>query len=195
MLSAIHLLRNPQPRCIRLPEYTSHASAPDEPEQPVIRLQNLLRMERNHMSRYMIQTKRGAPPRGAYSQGWRAGDFIFVTGTGPVDPLMGEIVGSDIERQTEQTIDNLSAILEADGATLNDVIKVNVYLSDTSLFARYNAVYSRRFSRPYPVRTTVGSDLGHAPGMLIEMDCIAYNEKFKANKSKKKTSRKSKSRS
>jgi 2-iminobutanoate/2-iminopropanoate deaminase len=129
------------------------------------------------MSKYVIQSKRGAPPRGAYAQGWRAGDFIFVTGTGPIDPLTGELMHESIEQQTEQTISNISAILKADGASLADVVKVTVHLSDTSLFARYNTVYSRRFSEPYPVRTTVGSDLGHAPGMLIEMDCIAYRPK------------------
>ena len=145
------------------------------------------------MSKYMIQTKRGAPPQGAYSQGWRAGDFVFVTGTGPVDPASGALVGDTIEQQTEQTIDNIAAILEADGVTLDDVIKVNVHLSDTSLFSRYNAVYAKRFSRPYPVRTTVGSNLGHAPGMLIEIDCIAYKVKPAAKpsgKSKKGASRK-----
>lgn len=129
------------------------------------------------MARYVIQSKRGAPPQGAYSQGWRAGDFIFFTGTGPIDPSTGKLVGDNIESQTEQTINNISAILEADGAFLSDVVKVTVHLSDTSLFPRYNAVYARRFSQPYPVRTTVGSDLGHAPGMLIEIDCIAHIEK------------------
>ena len=126
------------------------------------------------MAKYVIQSKRGAPPQGAYSQGWRAGDFIFVTGTGPIDPVTGKLSGETIEQQTELTIDNISAILEADGASLSDVVKATVHLSDTSLFARYNAVYARRFSKPYPVRTTVGSDLGHSPGMLIEIDCIAY---------------------
>lgn len=126
------------------------------------------------MSKYAIQSKRGAPPRGAYSQGWRAGDFVFVTGTGPIDPMTGNVTGDTIEQQTERTLDNVSAILEADGASLGDVVKVTVHLSDTSLFARYNAVCARRFSQPYPVRTTVGSDLGHAPGMLIEIDCVAY---------------------
>jgi 2-iminobutanoate/2-iminopropanoate deaminase len=128
-------------------------------------------------AKYVIQTKRGAAPLGAYSQGWRAGDFVFVTGTGPIDPVTQQLVGDTIERQTEQTIDNLSAILEADGASLRDVVKATVHLSDLSLFARYNAVYGRRFSQPYPVRTTVGSDLGHTPGMLIEIDCIAYSVK------------------
>jgi len=140
------------------------------------------------MAKYEIQSKRGAPPRGAYSQGWRAGDFIFVTGTGASDPVSGELVGDTIERQTEQTIDNMSAILEADGASLREVVKVTVHLSDTSLFARYNAVYARKFSKPYPVRTTVGSDLRHGPGMLLEMDCVAYVGGKRAGKkdSKKK---------
>ena len=129
------------------------------------------------MAKYVIQNKRGAPPRGAYAQGWRAGDCLFVTGTGPIDPVTGDVVGDSIEQQTEQTIDNVSAILEANGASLGDVVKVTVHLGDTSLFARYNAVYARRFSQPYPVRTIVGSNLGHAPGMLIEIDCIAYSAK------------------
>jgi 2-iminobutanoate/2-iminopropanoate deaminase len=140
------------------------------------------------MAKYEIQSKRGAPPQGAYSQGWRAGDFIFVTGTGPIDPVTGKLAGDSIEQQTELTIDNISAILEADGASLSDVVKATVHLSDTSLFARYNAVYARRFSKPYPVRTTVGSHLGHSPGMLIEIDCIAYTatKKKKSRPAKKK---------
>ena len=134
------------------------------------------------MAKYAIQSKRGAPPRGAYSQGCRAGDFIFVTGTGPIDPSTGNLVGDTIEQQTEQTIDNISAILEADGAWLRDVVKVTVHLSDTSHFGRYNSVYAKRFSQPYPVRTTVGSDLSHTPRMLIEIDCIAYKPKRTSKK-------------
>ena len=107
------------------------------------------------MAKYAIHSKRGAPPAGAYSQGWRAGDFVFVTGTGPIDPATGSLVGESIEQQTEQTIDNLATILEADGA-----------------------------SQPYPVRTTVGSDLRHTPGMLIEIDCIAYSVKEKGRQAK-----------
>ena len=147
------------------------------------------------MAKYEIQAKRGAPPGGAYSQGWRAGDFIFVSGTGPIDPATGKLVGDTIEQQTEQTIDNISAILEADGASLRDVVKVAVHLSDTGLFERYNKVYAGRFSKPYPVRTTVGSDLGHTQGMLIEIDCIAYRVGKKRNgrprtATKKKSARK-----
>ena len=127
------------------------------------------------MAKHVIQSKRGEPPQGAYSQGWRAGDFIFVPGTGPVDPATNRIVGDTIEQQTDdKTVDNIAAILKADGASLSDVVKVTTHLSDSDLFSRYNVVYARRFSRPYPVRTTVGSNLGMSPGMMIEIDCIAY---------------------
>jgi 2-iminobutanoate/2-iminopropanoate deaminase len=138
------------------------------------------------MTKYPITSKHGVPPQGAYSQGWRAGDFIFVCGTGPLDPNSGRLVGDTIEEQTNQTIDNLAKILEADGASLSDVVKVTVHLSDTQLFARYNSVYARRFAKPYPVRTTVGSDLGHTPGMQVEIDCIAYKPLSSAKTSAKK---------
>jgi 2-iminobutanoate/2-iminopropanoate deaminase len=145
------------------------------------------------MAKYVIQTERGAAPQGAYSQGWRAGDFIFVTGTGPVDAETGKLAGDAIESQTEQVISNMESVLAADHATLADVVKVTVHLSDTALFARYNAVYAHRFSGPYPVRTTVGSDLRQLPGMLIEADCIAYAPQKKSSSRKsspKRTSRK-----
>lgn len=125
------------------------------------------------MAKHVIQTEQGAPPRGAYSQGWRAGDFIFVTGSGPIAPD-GTVKGDTIEAQADLTIDNIETILKSEGATLDDVVKVTVHLMETTLFPRYNAVYARRFRKPYPVRTTVGSDLRVVPGMMIEMDAIAY---------------------
>ena len=128
------------------------------------------------MAKHVIQTDKGAPPRGAYSQGWRAGDFVFVTGSGPIGPD-GSVKGETIEEQTEVTIDNIEAILTAEGATLDDVVKVSAYLLDPNVFPRYNAVYARRFRQPYPARTTVGSDLRVVPGMMIEMDAIAYLRK------------------
>ena len=146
------------------------------------------------MTKYVIQTKESAAPQGAYSQGWRAGDFIFVTGTGPLDPKTGKLAGESIEEQTDQTISNIESVLAADNATLADVVKVTVHLSDTALFARYNAVYSRRFSPPYPVRTTVGSDLKVMPGMLIEVDCIAYSP-VRKSASRKSGAKKKKSKS
>ena len=125
------------------------------------------------MAKQVIRAERGAPPLGAYSQGWRAGDFVFVTGTVSID-ARGQLVGDTIGEQTLTTIDNMEAVLEAAGATLADVVKVNVYLSEVAQFPLFNDAYKRRFTEPYPVRTTVGSDLSHLPGALIEMDCVAY---------------------
>jgi 2-iminobutanoate/2-iminopropanoate deaminase len=125
------------------------------------------------VAKQVIRAQRGAPPLGAYSQGWRAGDFVFVTGTVPVGPD-GSVVGDTIGEQTHTTIDNIEAVLEAAGATLADVVKVNVYLNEVALFPLFNEAYKQRFSEPYPVRTTVGSDLGHLPLAMIEMDCFAY---------------------
>jgi 2-iminobutanoate/2-iminopropanoate deaminase len=125
------------------------------------------------MSKRVIRTEQGAPPLGAYSQGWRAGDFVFVTGTGPIGPD-GKVKGETIEEQTAVAIDNLASVLAVEGASLADVVKVTVHLCDTNLFPRYNEVYRRRFQEPYPARTTVGSDLHQVPGMLIEIECIAY---------------------
>ncbi|HET9588786.1 MAG TPA: Rid family detoxifying hydrolase [Anaerolineales bacterium] len=125
------------------------------------------------MPKQQITTKSGASPVGAYSQGLRAGDFIFVSGQGPLDPATGQIVGDSIEEQTARVLENIKAILEAGGASMADVVKVSAHLSDLDLFDRYNKVYSAYFTDPKPARTTVGSTLPRE-GMLIEIDAIAY---------------------
>ncbi len=123
------------------------------------------------MAKRRIETKAGAQPIGAYSQGMRAGDFIFVSGQGPLDPHSGDICGGNIEEQTARTLGNIKAILEAGGASMADVVKVTAHLSDLSLFERYNRVYASYFPDPKPARTTVGSQL---LGILVEIDAIAY---------------------
>jgi 2-iminobutanoate/2-iminopropanoate deaminase len=123
------------------------------------------------MGKQQITTTKGAAPAGAYSQGLRAGDFVFVSGQGPLDPETGEIVGSTIEEQTRRTLENVKAILEAAGAGMEDVVRATVHLSDMSLFDRYNAVYAEFFPDPKPTRTTVGSEL---LGIMVEIDAIAY---------------------
>ena len=123
------------------------------------------------MSKQQISTSAGAQPIGAYSQGLRAGDFVFVSGQGPLDPRTGKIVGETIEDQTARVLDNIKAILAAGGASMADVVKVTAHLSDLALFERYNKVYARYFPDPKPTRTTVGSQL---LGILVEIDAIAY---------------------
>ncbi|MGZ9234255.1 MAG: RidA family protein, partial [Anaerolineales bacterium] len=102
------------------------------------------------MPKQQIRTTSGASPIGAYSQGLRVGDFVFVSGQGPLDPATGEIVGSSIEEQTARVLENIKAILEAGGATMADVVKVSAHLSDLSLFDRYNKVYATYFPDPKP---------------------------------------------
>jgi 2-iminobutanoate/2-iminopropanoate deaminase len=123
------------------------------------------------MSKQQITTHSGASPIGAYSQGIRVGDFIFVSGQGPLDPETGQIVGTTVEEQTARVLENIKAILAAGGATMADVVKVSAHLSDLSLFERYNKVYATYFPDPKPARTTVGSQL---LGILVEIDAIAY---------------------
>jgi len=123
------------------------------------------------MPKQQILTDKGPKPGGAYSQGLKAGDFVFVSGQGPIDPVTGEIVGETIEEQTARTLDNVKAILEAGGATMADVVKSTVHLTDLGNFSRFNAVYSTYFPDPKPTRTTVGSQL---LGIMIEIDVIAY---------------------
>lgn len=122
------------------------------------------------MSKQLIQPPGSARPAGPYSPCVRVGDFIFVSGQGPLDPD-GNIVGDTIEEQTAQTMNNIKILVEAAGATMADVVKMTVHLSDLSLFQRYNAVYATYFPDLKPTRTTVGSQL---LGILVEIDAIAY---------------------
>jgi 2-iminobutanoate/2-iminopropanoate deaminase len=123
------------------------------------------------MPKQQITTSSGVKPGGAYSQGLRAGDFIFVSGQGPLDPATGVVVGETIEEQTARTLENIQAILAAGGASLADVVKVSAHLTDLALFDAYNRVYATYFQDPKPARTTVGSQL---KGILVEIDAIAY---------------------
>lgn len=111
------------------------------------------------------------PPRGAYSAALRCGDFIYVAGQSARDAKL-EIVGASIEEQTRRTLENIGAILEAAGASLADVVKSTVHLSDLNNFKRYDVVYAELVPEPCPVRTTVGSVL--APGILVEIDVVAF---------------------
>ncbi len=125
------------------------------------------------MPKQQISTKSGASPIGAYSQGIRAGDFIFVSGQGPLDPATGQLIHGTIEEETARVLENIKIILEAGGATMANVVKVSVHLSDVELFERFNKVYATYFPDPKPARTTVGSQLPRKD-MLVEIDAIAY---------------------
>lgn len=109
---------------------------------------------------------------GPYSPAIRAGDFLFLSGIGALHPQTHEIIGSDIVEQTRWTMTNIEAILTAAGATLNNVVKMDVYLQNPKDYEAFNRVYEGYFLPPYPARLTVGA--GQVWDMLIKMDCIAY---------------------
>jgi len=98
-----------------------------------------------------------------------ANGFVFVAGQGPVDPETGEMPDG-FEDQVRQTLRNLQTVLEAAGSSLDDVVKVNAYLTDLTRFARFNEVYKEFFRNDPPARTTVGAAL---LGFLVEIDCVA----------------------
>jgi reactive intermediate/imine deaminase len=113
----------------------------------------------------------GAPtPGGSYSHGVVANGFLFTCGMGPVNPTTGKIVEGGVAEQTRQTLMNLQKVLDVKGAKFSDVVKVTAHLQDVNRdFAAYDAVYREFFSNPFPVRTTVGSDLIN---ILVEIDFV-----------------------
>lgn len=109
---------------------------------------------------------------GPYSPAIRAGDFLFLSGIGALHAETHEILGEDVVAQTRCTMANIEAILTAGGATLDQVIKMDVYLQNPDDYEAFNNTYGEYFSPPYPARLTVGA--GQVWDMLIKMDCIAY---------------------
>ena len=112
-------------------------------------------------------------PRGAYSPAVRAGDFIYVSGQGPVDPVTDKLVVGDVETQTRLTLSNIKRILKFCGATMEDVVKCGVFLRDISEFKKMNGAYAEFFPEQRPARTTVEAKF-HQAEMLVEIDCVAY---------------------
>ena len=103
----------------------------------------------------VITTEKAALPVGPYSQGIEAGDFIFVAGEKGLDPKTGKIVEGGIAAETRQTLENIKAILEAAGATMDDAVRSVVYMTDIGEFAEMNAVYAEYFPTDPPGRTCV----------------------------------------
>jgi 2-iminobutanoate/2-iminopropanoate deaminase len=105
--------------------------------------------------REIIKTERAPAAIGPYSQAVRAGGFVFASGQIPLDPQTGEFVAGGVAEQTEQVMKNLSAVLEAAGASLAQVVKTTVFLADMNDFAVMNEVYGRYFQENPPARATV----------------------------------------
>jgi len=122
--------------------------------------------------REVVTSSKAAPAGGPYSPALKLRDWTFLSGQGGFDPATGALAGDTIEEQTEQTFKNISALLEAAGHDVGDVVSCLVHLSDLALFGRFNVVYERHFAEPRPVRTTVGAPL--VQGMLVEITVVAH---------------------
>jgi len=109
---------------------------------------------------------------GAYSDGVVVNGFLFVSGQAAVDFKTSEFILGTIEEETIRTLDNIKAIIEAAGATMDDVVKCTAHLADINDFDRYNKVYSTYFTGIKPARTTVQSVL--AENLKVEIDCIVH---------------------
>jgi 2-iminobutanoate/2-iminopropanoate deaminase len=122
--------------------------------------------------RNAVATQQAPQPMGPYSQAIVEGEFIFVAGQGPINPATGKREPGDVRSETKRTFENLRAILQAAGSSLDHVVKCNVYLRDINDFAAMNEVYQTFFTAPFPARTTIQA--GALPGgIAVEIECIA----------------------
>jgi 2-iminobutanoate/2-iminopropanoate deaminase len=124
--------------------------------------------------KYVIDAQHAPKPRGAYSSGWRAGDFIFVAGQVPRDPATGDVMDGTMCDLTIQTLKNIESVLQADGATLKDVVKFTVILDDLANAAEMNKGFRTLMQDPLPARSTFQGGLSGVP---IEIETVAYKPK------------------
>ena len=124
------------------------------------------------MARETFTSDRIGPAAGPFSQAVRGGDALYLSGQVGRDPATGRLAEGGVAAQAEQALRNLTAVLEAAGRTLDDVVRVGVYLTDMGDFAAMNEVYARAFEPPYPARTTIG--VAALPlGAAVEIDLVA----------------------
>ncbi|HEU4991734.1 MAG TPA: RidA family protein [Luteimonas sp.] len=123
------------------------------------------------MPRQAIHSDQAPAAIGPYSQATRAGDTVYFSGQIPLDPATGELVGGDIAAQARRAFDNLAAVCAAAGGTLDDIVRVGLYLTDLGQFAQVNAVMAEYFKAPYPARSTIGVS-ALPKGAAFEVDAV-----------------------
>lgn len=124
------------------------------------------------MELWPIETDKAPAAIGPYSQAVVSDGYVFCSGQVALDPATGELIGSSVEEQTRQALENLSAVLLAAGSSLGHVVKTTIYLTNMDDFAAVNSVYGSFFEKAPPARATVG--VAALPkGAQVEIDCIA----------------------
>jgi 2-iminobutanoate/2-iminopropanoate deaminase len=126
------------------------------------------------MAKTAITPEGALPPPVPLSPGIRKGNILQVAGQIAADPATGSLVGDTVADQTRQVMRNVLAVLEAGGATIDDVVMVRIYLTDTAHFAEMNGAYKEFLTEPFPARTTVY--VGLPAGLLVEIDALAVLE-------------------
>ncbi len=121
----------------------------------------------------VVSTDKAPGAIGPYSQAIKVGNQVFLSGQIPIDPATGEFISEDVTEQTEQVLRNLSAVLEAAGSDIQNVVKTTVFLADMNDFAAMNEVYAKYFAVNKPARSTVQA-AGLPKGARVEIDCIAF---------------------
>ena len=123
------------------------------------------------MSRQAIATEHAPAAIGPYSQAVRSGSTVFLSGQIPLDPATGQLLDGDIAAQARRVFDNLQAVCQAAGGSLDDVMRIGIYLTDLGDFAAVNTVMAEYFSAPYPARSTI-EVAGLPRGAQVEVDAI-----------------------
>ena len=128
------------------------------------------------MNKTILSTLKAPAAIGPYEQGIRVGSFIFTSGQIPINPETNELIGGKIEDETKQVLKNIGAVLQAGGSSLENTVKITVYLRDMSNFTRMNKIYQSFFPKNKPARTCV--EVSELPkGVGVEMDAVAFVEK------------------
>jgi 2-iminobutanoate/2-iminopropanoate deaminase len=123
---------------------------------------------------HFVRSEKLPKPAGPYSPAVTFARLVFVSGQGAVDPKTGELAGPDVGTQTEQVLKNIAAILKAAGSSLQQVLRCGVFLTDIRDFPKMNEVYERMFGNNRPARTTVTVSALPKPGLVVEIDAVAY---------------------
>ncbi|MDD5036223.1 MAG: RidA family protein [Methylococcaceae bacterium] len=123
------------------------------------------------MTRQIIQTDKAPKAIGTYSQAVRVGNTVYLSGQIPLDPATMNLVEDGMDAQIRRVFDNLSAVAEAAGGSLNDIVKLNIFLTDLAHFPRVNEIMATYFAEPYPARAAIGvASLPRGAG--VEMDAV-----------------------
>ena len=131
----------------------------------------ILLLEPNKMTKEIITTENAPQAIGPYSQAVKAGDLMFISGQIPLNPSTGDLVSGSIEDEANQVLNNLKSICEAAGHSLEDVVKITIFLTDLSNFAVVNEVMKQHFQEPYPARATI--EVSCLPlGVNVEIEAI-----------------------